>query len=72
MKTKDYIVGKLLRSSLAESHRRQFNGRDYQGVAIDLCQAYGFEFESEEHIKLESSPSPECDCGFCETAKWID
>lgn len=72
MKANRYIVGTLLRSTLAESHRRQFGGADYQGVAIDLCEANGFTFESEEHVKLESSPDPGCDCGFCETAPWTD
>lgn len=74
MKTieKDYILGALPRHALAESHRRQFNGEDYQGVAIDLCEQGGFEFESDEHVKLESSPDSECECGFCKTAPWRD
>jgi hypothetical protein len=70
--TNPYILGNLLRSTLAESHRRQFGGEDYQGVAAELCEAGGFEFESDEHVKLESGPDPDCECGFCATAAWQD
>jgi hypothetical protein len=55
---------------LAESHRRQFNGEDYQAVAIELAEANGIEFEQDEFTELESSPEPGCDCGFCATAPW--
>ena len=57
---------------LRESHERQFRGEDYQGVAIDIAEGNGIAFEDEEYTTLQSSPSPECDCGFCATAPWRD
>lgn len=62
----------LKKSTLAESHRRQFAGEDYQGVAIDLAETYDIDFDSDAYTKLQSSPDPGCDCGFCAKAPWID
>lgn len=61
-----------LKRLIAESHKRQFRGEDYQGVAIDLCEDVGIEWGSPEHQAVESSPEPGCDCGFCKTAEWRD
>lgn len=62
----------LKKHVLAESHRRQFNGEDYQGVAIDLAETHDFTFESDAFTQLQSSPDPGCECGFCATAPWTD
>lgn len=59
-------VSKAKESKLAESHRRQFEGEDYQGVANDLAD------DEEEYDELSTSPHDGCECGFCETAKWWD
>lgn len=64
MKTKDTI--------LTESHRRQFNGEDFQTVAIDLAEEHHIEYESEDYTRLMSAPDPGCPCGFCATAPWQD
>jgi hypothetical protein len=68
MKTKN----KLTKSMLAESHRRQFNGEDYQGVSISIAESNGIKFEDDEYTELQSSPDPSCECGFCKTAPWRD
>jgi hypothetical protein len=57
---------------LQESHRRQFNGEDFQAVSIDLAESNGIAFEDEDYTTLQSSPDPSCNCGFCETAEWRD
>ncbi len=59
-------------SLLRESHRRQFEGEDYQYVAISIAESNGIAFESDEYTLLQSSPDPGCDCGFCATAGWQD
>ena len=61
-----------IKTLIAKSHRRQFAGEDYQAVAIDLAEANKIPFESDDYTALQSAPSPECDCGFCATAKWAD
>lgn len=74
MKTKPKVeIGTpAFRRLLRESHKRQFNGEDYQGVAIDLSEENGITFEDDEHTELMSAPDPGCDCGFCATADWQD
>lgn len=57
---------------IAESHRQQFHGEDYQYVAIGIAESNGIKFESEEYTQLMSSPSPECGCQFCTTAPFED
>ena len=57
---------------VAESHRRQFDGEDFQAVANDLAERNGIAFEDDEYTRLQSPPDSGCDCGFCATAKWID
>ncbi len=57
---------------LAESHRRQFAGEDWQAVSIEIAERAGIEFEDEEYTELNSSPDPGCECGFCATAEWQD
>lgn len=62
----------LKKHMLAESHRRQFAGEDYQYVAQCLCIEHKFDFESDEYTQLQSAPDPGCDCGFCAKAPWSD
>jgi hypothetical protein len=57
---------------LAESHRRQFQGEDFQTVAIDIADGAKISFESEEYTKLMSAPDPGCECSFCKSAPWED
>lgn len=54
---------------IAESHRRQFHGEDFQKVAHDLAERIPNPTE-EEYDLLCESPEPGCDCGFCATAPW--
>ena len=54
---------------ISESHRRQFDGEDYQAVAQDLCDRMANPTE-EDYQALSTSPDPGCDCGFCATADW--
>lgn len=65
-------MSKLTKRMLAESHRRQFDGEDYQAVANGIAENSGIAFEDEEYTQLQSSPDPDCDCGFCKTAPWQD
>ena len=62
----------LKKHLLAESHRRQFNGEDYQGVAIDIAEGNNIAFEDDAFTELQSSPDPNCECGFCAKADWRD
>ena len=58
---------------LAESHRRQLEGQDFQKVATDLCVENDFDMESEEcpeYELLETGPDHECDCHTCQTFDW--
>jgi len=57
---------------MAESHRRQFAGEDFQAVAIELAERNAILFESDAYTELMSSPDTSCDCGFCEKAEWVD
>lgn len=57
---------------LAESHRLQFSGQDWQTVAIGIAESNGIKFEDDEYKKLCSAPDPDCECGFCKTAEWQD
>lgn len=56
---------------LAESHRRQFNGEDYQAVQFDLHQRFP-EISDDDLNGLGSAPTPGCECGFCANEKWLD
>jgi len=60
-----------LESLMAESHRRQYAGEDYQAVAIDLATGAGIKPESPEYLDLESAPAPGCECSFCKTTEWL-
>lgn len=62
----------LTKAMLRESHQRQFDGEDYQAVAIAIAESNGFPFESDEYTELQSGPDPSCKCGFCKTAAWED
>ena len=61
---------------IAESHRLQFDGMDYQRAAHQVNEHVGLssdnEADCEEFAELESEPTPDCDCGFCATAPWED
>ncbi len=59
---------KSIESLRAESHRRQFNGEDFQKVAIDLAEPEGITFDLDEYTILMSAPDPECNCSFCKNA----
>lgn len=62
---------KTLANSIKLSHERQFNGEDWQAVAIDLWNELGSPEDNDETFnQLASGPDPGCDCGFCATAKW--
>jgi hypothetical protein len=54
---------------MQESHRRQFDGDDWQAVAPDICDGIPGATE-EDFLSLTSSPDPGCDCGFCVLAQW--
>lgn len=56
---------------LKRSHERQFNGEDWQAVAVDLCHEI-LDATEEDFNYLSSSPDPGCDCGFCAKAPWKD
>ncbi|MEI9999070.1 MAG: hypothetical protein WDO13_07820 [Verrucomicrobiota bacterium] len=60
---------KATQHQLQESHRRQFDGEDWQAVAQDICDGIPGATE-EDFIFLSSSPDPGCDCGFCAATEW--
>lgn len=72
MATKNPILEEYRRKQqlLAESHRRQFAGEDFQQVAIDLANRNHIAWESEQYTQLQSAPDPGCGCDFCQTADW--
>jgi hypothetical protein len=75
MKTEQPIDGvpaDKLNRALRRCHEEQFNGKDYQGVAIDAWNELGSPDGDEVFNFLSSSPDPGCDCGFCATAEWQD
>jgi hypothetical protein len=59
-----------------ESHRRQFEGEDYQQICWGFlnskaAQALGLTADHDDIWReVESSPQPTCECGFCEHAAW--
>lgn len=56
---------------IRRSHERQFNGEDWQAVAVDIWN----EIENatdDEFNELAAGPDPGCDCGFCAKASWRD
>ena len=55
---------------IAESHRRQFYGEDYQAVAIDIADQNEISYGSEDFTAFQSAPDENCQCGFCRTADW--
>jgi hypothetical protein len=57
---------------LAQSHRLQFEGGDFQSVAVNIAGSNGIEYGSDDYAELESAPDPECGCGFCATAEWME
>jgi len=62
----------IIKRRLKESHERQFNGEDYQAVAIDLTDDIDDNIREEVFNELSTTPDPYCDCGFCEKAPWRD
>lgn len=60
---------KTAKSLLPISHERQFNGEDYQAVAIDLCDQLKNPTD-EDYEFLMSAPDPACECEFCKRAEW--
>lgn len=59
----------LIADRLSESHRRQFEGEDWQEIAISLALNLD---DDDEFRRLTSAPAEDCDCGFCATAEWTD
>ncbi len=59
---------------LAESHRLQFHGVDWQEAANDTMSDVEGDEEAREELykELSASPDPDCECGFCATAPWRD
>lgn len=59
---------------IAESHRRQLGGEDYQKVATEIGERVGLNLDrtndADLYAELESSPSPGCDCQTCENTNW--
>jgi hypothetical protein len=63
----------ITRRLLKEAHQRQFNGGDWQVVAVDLLPDDWPEAEREECFNtLATAPDPGCDCGFCKKAEWVE
>ena len=66
---------KVKKYHIAESHMRQFDGEDYQRVAVDIAESLNLnpddEQDWEDYKGLESSPDPGCECRFCENAEWL-
>lgn len=54
---------------LAESHRRQFHGEDWQTVATEIWQSMKSPTESDYH-ELCTGPDSGCECSFCKQADW--
>ena len=61
----------ITKKLIAESHRRQFEGEDWQAVAQDICDRYE-DVTEDQFNELTYSPDPGCDCGFCAKAQWRD
>jgi hypothetical protein len=65
-----------LNAWLFSSHLRQFNGEDYQAICWDFLNSkeakkIGLtENDTDIWQVIESSPHPDCTCGFCESAPW--
>lgn len=65
-------ICRIISSRLKQSHKRQFNGEDWQFVANGLTEDLSDEMRKEVYNNLCSSPDPNCNCGFCATADWQD
>ena len=63
---------KSLNQLIAQSHRQQFEGEDYQAAAIGIADENGIAYESDAYTSLMSNPSPDCTCTFCRTAPFED
>lgn len=62
----------LVERRMKQSHKRQFNGEDWQAVASGLTDDVPESLREEAFAALSSSPDPGCECGFCATADWQD
>lgn len=65
------IENRVTKQMIRRSHERQFNGEDWQGVAVDIWSQIPNGTE-DEFTELTHGPDPGCDCGFCGTAPWED
>ena len=54
--------------SLAQSHKLQSEGVDYQEAANTAAEEAGITFESIDYNELCSSNGPGCNCPFCALA----
>lgn len=61
------LQAQTLKRLLAESHRLQFNGADYQAVTNPMWQEW--DMTEDQLAELETAPDPGCECGFC-TTEW--
>lgn len=69
--TLDANPSRITKRMIRASHEAQFNGVDYQKVAVEIAQGLPFDPTDDELGELESSPDPACDCGFCHRANWL-
>jgi hypothetical protein len=70
-------LDQIVRGWVMSSHRRQFRfNTDYQRISWEFLNSpqadeLGLTADDEEiWQQVETSPHPDCDCGFCATADW--
>jgi hypothetical protein len=66
------VNSRITKAMVRESHKKQFNGTDYQQAAWEIAQGLKFKPTDDEWQELMSGPDEGCECGFCKTAKWED
>ena len=52
----------MKKTLIANSHRRQFYGADFQAVAIAIADENNIAYNSDDYTALESAPDPDCKC----------
>lgn len=66
--TRKPVTEKIMRRLIADSHRQQFAGVDYQVATFDMWQEWAL--TDDQLNEVQSSPDPGCECGFCGSADW--
>lgn len=61
-----------LAALIAESHRRQLAGEDFQTVAVDIAEDNDIDYEDDAYTELQHSPDPGCGCATCREFDWED